>query len=228
MAQQVQQPGQSQGQDPKHKGFTRRQRIISTIVVALIVALAIVAAQVLNAAKVIPDIWATISNAIVGVLAVLFAFFALIPLIFPPDDLQTTPALAATQVPSSQPTRSTSQPSPSPNVSAYQRLKQPPWWLWTSVSIIVLALIVFVIAASYILKTQSSAQALNSLTIISIMIGTPVGLLMLVIALLAWQLSPSSNSSESSQSLQSSSTEKTVYHNIETRPFSIDTIPSVV
>jgi len=83
--QQVQQPGTSREQKQKRKGFSRRQRLIATIVVALIVALAIATAQVLSGVKIFPDIWATISNAIVGTFGMIFTFFALIPLLFPSD-----------------------------------------------------------------------------------------------------------------------------------------------
>jgi hypothetical protein len=71
--QQVQQPGTSREQKQKRKGFSRRQRLIATVVVALIVALAIATAQILSGAKIIPDIWATISNAIVGTFGMIFA-----------------------------------------------------------------------------------------------------------------------------------------------------------
>jgi flagellar basal body-associated protein FliL len=96
--QQVQQPGTSREQKQKRKGFSRGQRLIATIIAALIVALVIATAQVLSGAKIIPDIWATISNAIVGTFGMIFTFFALIPLLFHSDDPQPVPA-TATQVP---------------------------------------------------------------------------------------------------------------------------------
>jgi tetratricopeptide (TPR) repeat protein len=107
--QQVQQPGTSREQKQRRKGFSRRQRLIATIVVALIVALVIATAQVLSGAKIIPDIWATISNAIVGTFGMIFAFFALIPLLFAPEDQQPASA-TATLAPSSSPAVASPQP----------------------------------------------------------------------------------------------------------------------
>jgi len=107
--QQVQQPGTSREQKQKRNGFSRRQRLIATIIVALIVALAIATAQVLSGAKIIPDIWATVSNAIVGAFGVLFAFFALIPFLFPSDDPQPVSA-TATQAPAPSPISAPPQP----------------------------------------------------------------------------------------------------------------------
>jgi tetratricopeptide (TPR) repeat protein len=107
--QQAQQPGTSREQKQKRKGFSRRQRLIATIVAALIVALAIATAQVLSGAKIIPDIWVTISNAIVGTFGMIFTFFALIPLLFPSDDPQQV-STTATQVPTSSPAVASPQP----------------------------------------------------------------------------------------------------------------------
>jgi len=107
--QQVQQPGTSREQKQKRKGFSRRQRLIATVIVALIVALAIATAQVLSGAKIIPDIWATISNAIVGTFGMIFAFFALIPLLFASDEPQQVSA-TATQVPTPLPAVASPQP----------------------------------------------------------------------------------------------------------------------
>src|SRR6266851_5709696 len=80
-----------QKQKPKRKPISRRLRVIATIVIVLTVALAIAAAQILSSAKLIPDIWAIISNAVVTVLGATFAFFALITLLFPTDNQQPAP-----------------------------------------------------------------------------------------------------------------------------------------
>src|SRR5258708_4058147 len=70
--------------------FSRRQGIIAFVIIAFIAALALIVVQVLSSpnVKVIPEIWATISNAIIVVLGALFALYALIPVIFPPKDQQ--------------------------------------------------------------------------------------------------------------------------------------------
>jgi tetratricopeptide (TPR) repeat protein len=118
--QQVQQPGTSREQKQKRKGFSRRQRLIATIIAALIVALVIATAQVLSGAKIIPDIWATISNAIIGTFGMIFAFFALIPLFFSSDDPQPVSA-TATQVPTPPPAVA----SPQPIIIQLQQLASP-------------------------------------------------------------------------------------------------------
>jgi hypothetical protein len=68
--------------------FSRRQGIIAFVIITFIIALALIVVQVLSSSnvKVIPDIWATISNAIIVVLGVLFALYALIPVIFSEGD----------------------------------------------------------------------------------------------------------------------------------------------
>jgi hypothetical protein len=112
-----------QKQKPKRKPISRRLRVIATIIIVLTVALAIAAAQILSSAKLIPDIWATISNAVVAVLGATFAFFALIPLLFPPDNPQPAPVAP----PPSQPTIPPSPPSHPGGEPAAER----PGTVWT-------------------------------------------------------------------------------------------------
>jgi len=107
--QQVQQPGTSRERKQKRRGFSRKKRLIATIIAAFIVALVIATAQVLSGAKIIPDIWATISNAIVGTFGMIFAFFALVPLLFASDDPQPTSA-TATLAPAPSPVAVSPQP----------------------------------------------------------------------------------------------------------------------
>lgn len=78
-----QQQQSTQVVESKHK---KRSRIISTIIVASIVTCAIATAQILSNDNLIPSIWAIISNSVFGALGVIFAFFALIPLLFSAKD----------------------------------------------------------------------------------------------------------------------------------------------
>jgi hypothetical protein len=113
--QQVQRPGTAQGQKQKHKSFSRKQRITAFIIVALIVTLVIVVAQVLSNLMLIPTIWGTIASVIVGSFGALFTLFALIPLLFPLDGPQSTPT-----------TPSQFSKSPLPSPSSDRILSQVP------------------------------------------------------------------------------------------------------
>lgn len=104
-------------------------------------------------------------------------------------------------------------------------LKQIPPWIWVCVCIIFLGIIIWVILAAYILHTsKDNTDAATSLTIISILILVPVGLLTLVVALVAWQRpkAPSPDPSDLSKALQKFSNEKTPDRYIQTRPFSVN------
>lgn len=114
--QQIQQPNKPQGQQQKHKGFSRKQRIIATVIAAIVVAIVIITAQVLSILSLIPGVWANILTTVVGTLGVLFTFFALLPIFFPPDDPKssTTPGSAPTPpaTPQSPSTLPAVQPTP--------------------------------------------------------------------------------------------------------------------
>jgi tetratricopeptide (TPR) repeat protein len=111
---QQQQESQTQGHEPKRKGFSRKQRIIATLSAALLVALAIATVQVLSNASLIPGIWAAISSAVVGVFGTVFAFLALLPLLFPPDAPPSTPVPATPILPLPQLPPHSPLPSPTP------------------------------------------------------------------------------------------------------------------
>jgi flagellar basal body-associated protein FliL len=97
---QVQQAGQ--GMEQRQKTPLRKRRIMAIIIVALLVTVAIVVAQVLSNTMIIPAIWGNIASAIVGAFGAVFAFFALIPLLFPSDERQPKPALSAAKASTSQ------------------------------------------------------------------------------------------------------------------------------
>jgi tetratricopeptide (TPR) repeat protein len=78
---QEQQLDGSQGQGQRRRRFSQRQLIISIVVTAITVALALTAAQVLANLGVIPRLWATIVSALATVFGMAFAFLALLPLL---------------------------------------------------------------------------------------------------------------------------------------------------
>jgi len=126
---QQQQQSQTQRQKPKQTRFSRKYRIITTIIMVLLVALAIATAQVLSSIQLIPAIWAIISSALVGTFGTVFTFFALIPLLFPPADPQASPTSAVTPPLSSQSPQPAIPPSP-PALSAYRPSPEQPVTIW--------------------------------------------------------------------------------------------------
>ncbi len=87
-----------QTQQQKYKGFSRKQRFIATVIAAIVVAIVIATVQVLSILSLIPGVWANILTTVAGTFGALFAFFALLPILFPPDDPKsnTTPTSAPT------------------------------------------------------------------------------------------------------------------------------------
>src|SRR5436190_14654473 len=73
-----------------------------------------------------------------------------------------------------------------PHSNKKRRRKQIPWVLWTVVGAVILVIISFTFAVFLILHNQSISQGINTLTIISIVIGVVISLLGLMISFLQW------------------------------------------
>lgn len=85
MSIEAQQMDKDKTDSPKHAMSSRRLRLILTIIIAIMFTVLIGIAQVLGNLQIIPAIWATISSAIVGVSGAVFAFIALLPILFPSE-----------------------------------------------------------------------------------------------------------------------------------------------
>jgi tetratricopeptide (TPR) repeat protein len=102
--QQIQPFNELHRQTGKLRGSTRKQRIITAVIIAISATTVIAAAQVLSILCIIPDYWFTILSAVAGTLGVLFAFLALLPVLFP--ESSTASVSKTSQVPVRYPYRS--------------------------------------------------------------------------------------------------------------------------
>jgi tetratricopeptide (TPR) repeat protein len=89
--QQLQRHSDSQDRAKKIERFSRKQRMIAVAIAALIVTIIIATVQVLSLLSVIPAYWANILSGVATTVGVLFAFLALLPILFPEPAAAPTP-----------------------------------------------------------------------------------------------------------------------------------------
>src|SRR2546428_827989 len=67
-----------------------------------------------------------------------------------------------------------------------QKRKRFPWVIGVLVSIVLIAILVFVVVTLLILSSQGATQGINTLTILSIVVGFVVSILSLLVSFLQW------------------------------------------
>jgi uncharacterized BrkB/YihY/UPF0761 family membrane protein len=67
-----------------------------------------------------------------------------------------------------------------------QKRKRFPWMIGILVSIVLIVILVFVVVTLLVLRSQGVTQGINTLTILSIVVGFVVSLLSLLVSFLQW------------------------------------------
>src|SRR2546429_5904015 len=67
-----------------------------------------------------------------------------------------------------------------------QKRKRFPWVIGVAVSIVLIALLVFVVFTLLIVRSQGVTQGITTLTVISIVVGCVVSILGLLVSFLQW------------------------------------------
>src|SRR5712692_6038481 len=76
--------------------------------------------------------------------------------------------------------------SPDAQSDTKQKPKQFPWVIGILVSIVLVVILVFVLVTLLVLRSQGITQGINTLTILSIVVGFVVSILTLLVSFLQW------------------------------------------